>query len=106
MVRGAAEWRTLVEANPFPDVARREPNRLLVVCLKAAPGAPGARAFEQAARTGREQVRIAGAQAYIVYPDGVGRSRLTMTVLEKALGTRGTGRNWSTVLKLAAPGDT
>jgi uncharacterized protein (DUF1697 family) len=25
-----------------------------------------------------------------------------MVAIEKALGTRGTGRNWSTVLKLAA----
>lgn len=34
------------------------------------------------------------------YPDGVGRSKLTNAVIEKALGTRTTGRNWNTVLKL------
>jgi uncharacterized protein (DUF1697 family) len=101
MVRRAAEWQGIIAANPFPDVAAREPNRLLVICLKTAPGQPALRAFEQAARTGRERVRIVGAQAYIVYPDGVGQSKLTMTIIEKALGTRGTGRNWNTVLKLA-----
>ena len=38
--------------------------------------------------------------AYIVYPNGIGRSRLTNTLIERTLGTRGTGRNWNTVLKL------
>ena len=102
MVRRATEWHALIAANPFPDVASREPNRLLVVCLKAAPGLPTVRAFEQATRPGRERVRIVGPQAYIVYPDGVGQSTLTMTAIEKALATRGTGRNWNTVLKLAS----
>jgi uncharacterized protein (DUF1697 family) len=54
----------------------------------------------QGAIKGREQVRVKGRQAYITYPDGIGRSKLTMAVIEKALGTRGTGRNWNTVLKL------
>jgi uncharacterized protein (DUF1697 family) len=101
IVRRAADWQALMAANPFADVATREPQRLLVICLKAVPGAPAARVFEQATRTGRERVRIVGSQAYIVYPDGVGQSKLTMTAIEKALGTRGTGRSWSTVLKLA-----
>jgi hypothetical protein len=32
----------------------------------------------------------------------MGRSRLTTALIEKTLGTRGTGRNWNTVLKLQA----
>ena len=51
---------------------------------------------------GRERVRVDGRQAYVVYPDGVGQSKLTVTVLERWLGSRGTGRNWNTVLKLQA----
>lgn len=38
----------------------------------------------------------------MVYPDGIGRSRLTNAVIEKTLKARGTARNWNTVLKLAA----
>jgi uncharacterized protein (DUF1697 family) len=37
-----------------------------------------------------------------VYPEGVGSSRLTTALIEKKLGTRGTARNWNTVLKLGA----
>lgn len=42
-----------------------------------------------------------GRHAYIVYPDGIGRSKLTTALIEKHLGTRVTGRNWNTVRKLA-----
>ena len=52
--------------------------------------------------TGSESVRADGRQAYIVYPDGIGRSRLTNTLIEKRLVIRGTGRNWNTVQKRAA----
>src|SRR5262252_7340844 len=54
----------------------------------------------RAAIKGREVIRAAGRHLYIVYPDGIGRSRLTNAVIEGKLGTRGTGRNWNTVLKL------
>jgi uncharacterized protein (DUF1697 family) len=39
---------------------------------------------------------------YIVYPTGMGTSKLTNTVIERVLGTRGTARNWNTVTRLAA----
>ena len=39
---------------------------------------------------------------YVIYPDGQGQSKLTNTIIERALATRGTARNWNTVLKLAA----
>ena len=54
----------------------------------------------QDAIKGREVVKARGKQAYFVYPDGMGRSKLTIKMIEKALGTRGTARNWNTVLKL------
>ena len=99
-VRTAKEWSAIIAGNPFPDEARRDPGHLLVLCLRAAPPAGAAKALA-AAITGREVVRSDGKQAYIVYPDGVGRSRLTTALLDKTLG-RGTARNWNTVLKLGA----
>jgi uncharacterized protein (DUF1697 family) len=69
--------------------------------LKAAPDVKNVKAL-QAAITGPEIVRAEGKQAYIVYPSGIGRSRLASTLIEKKLGARGTGRNWNTILKLAA----
>ena len=69
--------------------------------LKDAPTAKQVTAL-QAAIAGREIVRAVSQQAYIVYPDGIGRSRVTNALIERNLGARGTGRNWNTVLKLAA----
>jgi uncharacterized protein (DUF1697 family) len=54
----------------------------------------------QAAITGPEVVRSVGREAFFVYPEGIGRSRLTSSLIEKTLGARGTARNWKTVLKL------
>jgi uncharacterized protein (DUF1697 family) len=72
--------------------------------LKEAPSREDVIALQTAIK-GREVVRAEGRHAYIVYPDGVGRSRLTNALIERKLGTRGTGRNWNTVLKLGALAD-
>src|SRR5215471_18503338 len=101
MVRSAAEWASVVAGNPFRDDAARDPARLVLVFLKSKATA---RAFDElrAAITGPEMVDGDGQQAYIVYPDGIGRSRLTAALIERKLATRGTARNWNTVMKLAA----
>lgn len=101
IVRTGEEWDALVAANPFPREAEDDPGHLLLFCLKDAPP-PDAEARLRAAVKGRERVRVDGRQAYVVYPDGVGNSKLSATVLERWLGGRGTGRNWNTVLKLQA----
>jgi uncharacterized protein (DUF1697 family) len=98
-VRSAKEWQAIIDANPFPKEAKNDPARLVMMCLRDAPSSDQVKAL-QAAIKGREIVRASGRQAYFVYPDGQGRSRLTIQVIEKALGTRGTARNWNTVLKL------
>lgn len=101
LVRSAEEWKTVVASNPFREEAKSDPSHLLVVFLKEAPRARNVAAL-RAAIAGRERVRVKGREAYCVYPDGVGRSRLTHAIIEKQLGTRATGRNWNTVLKLGA----
>jgi uncharacterized protein (DUF1697 family) len=100
-VRAAKDWEKIIANNPFPEEAKRDPGRLVVMFLKRAPNQRAVKAL-QAAIKGPELVRADGTHAYIVYPDGIGRSRLTNALIDKQLGTRGTGRNWNTVVKLAA----
>jgi uncharacterized protein (DUF1697 family) len=100
-VRSRSEWSELVAQNPFPREAEIDPGHLLVAVLRDAPP-PTAWRDLQAAIPGREQVRGAGRHGYIVYPDGVGRSKVTPTFIETRLGTRSTSRNWNTVRKLEA----
>jgi uncharacterized protein (DUF1697 family) len=103
-IRTAGEWRTIVERNPFRREAERDPRHLVVMFLKAAPKAGDIKTAQDAI-VGRETLRADGRQIYIVYPEGIGRSRLTNVLLEKKLGVRGTARNWNTVLKLATLAD-
>ncbi len=100
-VRSAEEWAAVLEGNPFPLQAKRDPSHLVVQFLKDAPAPASVRAL-QAAITGREVVRARGRELYAIYPDGTGKSRLTTGLIERKLGTRATGRNWNTVSKLAA----
>jgi len=100
-VRTVEEMNEVVAANPFPREAKQDPGHLVVGFLKAAPDSAAVAALQKAI-VGREVVRAKGPHAYIYYPDGIGRSKLTVALIEKKLGGRGTGRNWNTVLKLNA----
>ena len=99
MVRTAAEWAAVVAGNPFPDEARSDPSHLLVMVMKREPLAEGVAALR--AHPGPERIEARGRELYIVYPEGIGRSKLNGASGWKKLGCQGTGRNWNTVLKLA-----
>jgi len=99
-VRSAKEWARVIAKNPFLAEAKRDPSHLVLMALKDAPTAAAVKTL-QAAIKGREIVHAQDRHAYIVYPDGIGRSKLTNALIEKTLATRGTGRNWNTVVKLA-----
>jgi uncharacterized protein (DUF1697 family) len=100
-VRSAVEWNGIVAHNPFREEAERDPAHLAVMFFKDAPDADAVKALK-AAVTGPEVIRADGRQAYVTYPNGFARSRLTTTLIERKLETRCTGRNWNTVLKIAA----
>ncbi len=101
LVRSAGEWQAAVAANPFPQEAKADPSHLVIMPLKAKPTKDGLKALE-AAIVGRERVKLVRQELYLVYPDGIGVSKLTIQLVERKLGTTGTGRNWNTALKIAA----
>jgi uncharacterized protein (DUF1697 family) len=98
-VRTAAEWRAIVDANPFPVEAAKDPGHLLVTCFKTPLTKASVDAL-RAAIAGPERLEADRRQLYMVYPDGVGTSKAA--VLAGRMLPRGTARNWNTVLKLAA----
>jgi uncharacterized protein (DUF1697 family) len=98
-VRSAAEWVSVIADNPFPKEAKTDPSHLVVMFLKSSPQAKDVDALRTFI-TGPELVHSVGKQLYLTYPEGIGRSRLTNTLIERKLGTRGTARNWNTVLKI------
>ncbi len=101
MLRDAAALAKIIDKNPFPKMAKNDPSHLVVMLLSAKPDKDAAKRIA-AAYQGPEEIRIAGEEAYITYPNGIGKSKLTNTLLEKQLGVSGTARNWNTVTKLLA----
>jgi len=101
IVRSANEWAKVVAANPFPNEAKEDPGHLIVMSLKTAAPAKSVSALAASIK-GRETVHAVGKHLYIVYPDGMGTSKFTGALIERIVGSRGTARNWNTVLKLLA----
>jgi uncharacterized protein (DUF1697 family) len=99
-VRTASEWQAIIANNPFSAEAKRDPSHLLVMLMKSAPEPKNVTAL-QAAIQGPEYVHFDGRQGYLVYPAGIGTSKLTVAIMDRILGHRGTARNWNTVMKLA-----
>jgi uncharacterized protein (DUF1697 family) len=100
LVRTAQEWQSVIARNPFTGEAERDPSHLVVMVLKTAPEPRALKALQRAI-AGSEVLRGEGREAYITYPDGIGGSRLTHALIESKLGTKGTARNWNTIMKLA-----
>jgi len=99
MVRTAAQWRALLEANPFLDVAEREPGRVMVGIPKRALAAGSAATIAAEAAAG-ERVEEAGGALWFHYPQGAGTSKLTPRLIDRSAGSPVTARNWRTVSAL------
>lgn len=99
IVRAADEWPDIVAANPFPDAAEAEPNRLMLLLCKQPPGSEAAGALRERGRDG-ERVAVAGGALWIHYAGGAGRSKLTPALIDRLVGSPATARNWRTVLRL------
>jgi uncharacterized protein (DUF1697 family) len=98
VVRSATELARIAGSNPFPGAAG-DPAKHHVAFLDRVPEA-GAVAALDPDRSPPDEFRVLGAEIYLRYPNGSGRSKLTGAWFERQLGVRATARNWSTVTKL------
>jgi uncharacterized protein (DUF1697 family) len=99
IVRTAAQWAHYPAGNPFAQAAKDEPNRLMLLLSKQPP-APDAEAAIQARAIAGERVKRAGDALWFHYPEGAGTSKLTPSLIDRAVGSPATARNHNTVLKL------
>jgi uncharacterized protein (DUF1697 family) len=98
-VRTSAELREIIDKNPFQNQQSKESKWVVVLFLSVRPADT---AQEDLLKTyvGPEELFIVGKEVYIYYPDGIGRSKLSQSLIEKKLKTLGTARNWNTILQL------
>ena len=101
VVRSGGELASVVGRNPFlAEGADREPATLHVAFLSEQPSAVAVATLDPY-RSPPDAFAVAGRAVYLSYPNGSGRSRLTLDYLERRLGVDGTARNWRTVVRLA-----
>jgi uncharacterized protein (DUF1697 family) len=89
-LRSGAELDAVLKRNPFP---KAPPNKVAVLFLDEAPPR---NALAGLVIPGREEVKLAGREVFIHFPDGMGKSRLKVPFAATA-----TARNLNTVARLA-----
>lgn len=99
IVRTAAQWAHYPPGNPFPQAAKDEPNRLMLLLSKRPPE-KGAEDLIQARAMAGEVVKRAGDALWIHFPEGSGTSKLTPSLIDRAIGSPATSRNYRTVATL------
>jgi len=98
VTRTAPDLHQLVATNPY-DVNEIEGRLLHVVFLADTP-APAAVACLDPDRSPPDEFHVIGREVYAHFPNGSGRSKLTIAYFERTLETTATMRNWNTVMKL------
>ena len=99
IVRTRDQWAACPGGNPFPDAAHDTPNYLLMLVAKQKINAEAAELI-QARATAGEQVKKVGETLWIHFPEGSGTSKLTPALIDKAVGSPATSRNYRTVCTL------
>jgi uncharacterized protein (DUF1697 family) len=101
LLRTPAQMQRVVARNPFVKEAAALPKTVHVTFL-AGPASKAGLAAVGKLQAGTDRWQAGGSEVYLHCPNGYGRSRLSNTALERALGLRATTRNWSTVTALLA----
>jgi uncharacterized protein (DUF1697 family) len=99
MLRTVAEMREVVAKNPFAKRRNVEPNKLHVSFLDAKL-TPSACDQLRALPLVTEEMIPIGSELFIYCSNGMGKAKVPWAKVDKICATRGTARNWNTVMKL------
>lgn len=99
MVRTLTEWKQIVRHNPYAQEAKDDPSHLLVIAMSDAPEKSLVDSVQKA-MVGPERFVCRGRELYVVFPEGIGNSKIGKVKGWNKLASQGTARNWNTVLKL------
>jgi uncharacterized protein (DUF1697 family) len=91
--------RQIIESNPLTAEAKKDPSHTVAVIVSQAPGV-GAAANLVALAVKKEKFMVTPNAVYIFFGDAMADSKLAGAALDRALGVRGTARNWNTLNKV------
>lgn len=98
IVRTQGELERVAAANPWPTKGVK-PSSLHVMFLAEPASAKAVKTLDSD-RSPPDEFEVKDREIFLRFPNGSGRSKLTIDYFEKKLGTRATARNWNTVLKV------
>ncbi len=98
VIRTAAQMHAVLAKNPF--LARGVDSKLLHVVFLYEESTPTLDAVEPEVYA-PDEITVAGTEAYVYVPNGLGRSKLGNDTVMRRLGVLGTTRNWRTCATLA-----
>lgn len=99
IVRSSNQWASLIKGNPF-SMAENRQAKLLHLGLSKRKCSPNVESLLLEKAILGEKVTVLGSAIWIVFPGGVGKSKLTPVLFDRAAGSPVTLRNWNTVQKL------
>ena len=97
VLRTPEELRSALALNPYAEEPDRA--RVTITFLAEMPNEESVAGLDRG-RFVPDRFDVRGAEIYCHYPNGAGRSKLTLDYFEKKIGVRGTARNLNTVHKL------
>jgi uncharacterized protein (DUF1697 family) len=98
IVRTRAELAKVATSNPYLKPGA-DPSHLHVTFLAEKPTAAAIKQLDPE-RSAPDEFVVHGREIFMLLPNGMGRSKLTIDYFERRLGTTATARNWNTVNKL------
>lgn len=99
IVREAKTFEGYLMNAPFPEQRSTEPSWVLLYTTKLPISPEALQMLESRASLG-EEIVVAHDSLWIYFPEGVGESKLSPSVIDRAVGSMATGRNWNTVVKI------
>lgn len=99
IMRTRDQWQAVIDNHPYSADQLTEPSKILIAFLQDVANSDAFNTLLEA-HTGPEIIHNGGQELYIFYPNGMGRSKLDHSFIERKLKITTTGRNWNTVNKL------
>jgi uncharacterized protein (DUF1697 family) len=94
-----AALRKIIEGNPFKAEAKKDPSHMVGLVIPKAPHKDAQEKIEALASSS-EKVKVTPHAVYLYHGEGMARTKIMGGTLDRALGCRGTGRNWNTLNKM------
>jgi len=97
--RTASAFEKVLASNPLLNEAEKNPSHVILYLSKD-PVQKSALQDLQEKANANEQVCVTANALWIYFPNDISRSKLSPKVIDKAVGSATTGRNWKTALKI------